>query len=106
MNTPMQLLCQEEVSSERDEYSRSRAEAEQKIGQDDRDTVNCEQQGYPGGGAAQIHVLCFIEGSVRHVMFEMLSGKRCSRKVQEVAMIGVLEVVSPQESGDKAEEQV
>jgi hypothetical protein len=39
-------------------------------------------------------------------MFEMLSGKRCSRKVQEVAMIGVLEVVGPEESGDKAEEQV
>jgi hypothetical protein len=39
-------------------------------------------------------------------MFEMLSGKRCSRKVQEIAMIGVLEVVCPEESGEKAEEQV
>jgi hypothetical protein len=61
-----------------------RAEAEQKIGQDDRDTVNCEQQGYPGGGAAQIHVLCFIEGSDRHVMFEDAFGQAMFPKVQEV----------------------
>src|SRR5215467_6698714 len=37
-------------------------------------------------------------------MFEMLSRKGCSGKVEEVAMIGVLEVIGPQESADKAQE--
>jgi hypothetical protein len=37
-------------------------------------------------------------------MFEMLSRKRCSRKVEEVAMIGVLKVIGPQKSAGKAQE--
>ena len=42
MNTPMQLLCQEEVSSERDEYSRSRAEAEEQVSKNYRQAVDRE----------------------------------------------------------------
>jgi len=39
-------------------------------------------------------------------MFEVLSGKRCSRQVEEVAMIGVLEEVSPKEAAGKADQEV